>query len=252
MTETRRERWERTAEWPLTVGALLFLLAYAWPILDPGLSESVVATLGLVGWTVWALFALDYLVRLYLAADRTAFVRGHLFDLAVIVLPLIRPLRLLRLVTLLSVLNRYAGASMRGRVAIYVGGATGLVLFVASLAVLDAERGAEGSNIESFGDALWWAMTTVTTVGYGDQFPVTTVGRYVAAGLMLAGIALLGVVTASLASWLIDRVAEVEEESQAATRRDVHDLAQEVVALREEIASLTAGEAVGSDERGRS
>lgn len=251
MTETRRERWERTAEWPLTVGALLFLLAYAWPILDPGLSESVVSTLELVGWTVWALFALDYLVRLYLAADRAAFARGHLFDLAVIVLPLIRPLRLLRLVTLLSVLNRYAGASMRGRVAIYVGGATGLVLFVASLAVLDAERGAEGSNIETFGDALWWAMTTVTTVGYGDQFPVTTAGRYVAAGLMLAGIALLGVVTASLASWLIDRVAEVEEESQAATRRDVHDLAQEVVALREEIARLTAGKTVGSDERGR-
>lgn len=66
-----------------------------------------------------------------------------------------------------------------------------------------------------------WAMTTVTTVGYGDRFPVTETGRFVAGGLMLAGIALLGVVTASLASWLIERVAEVEEESQAATRGDV-------------------------------
>jgi voltage-gated potassium channel len=72
--------------------------------------------------------------------------------------------------------------------------ARGLVLFVAALAVLQAERGHPGGNIESFGDALWWAVTTVTTVGYGDRFPVTTTGRFVAGGLMLAGIALLGVV----------------------------------------------------------
>ncbi len=76
-------------------------------------------------------------------------------------------------------------------------------------------------------------MTTVSTVGYGDRFPLTGTGRFVAAGLMLAGIALLGVVTASLASWLLERVAEVEEASQAATRRDVEELTAEVAALRE-------------------
>ncbi len=81
-------------------------------------------------------------------------------------------------------------------------------------------------------------MTTVTTVGYGDTYPVTTTGRFVAGGLMLAGIALLGVVTASLASWLVERVADVEEESQAATRRDVEALSNEVAALRAEIARL--------------
>jgi voltage-gated potassium channel len=249
VTDERRARWERAAEWPLTIGAILFLVAYAWPILDPGLSPGVVAGLELLGWVIWGLFAVDYLVRVWLARRRRNFVRRHLFDLAVIVLPLLRPLRLLRLVTLLSVLNRYAGASMRGRVAVYVGGSTVLVLLVAALTALDAERGAEGGNIESFGDALWWAMTTVTTVGYGDQFPVTPTGRFVAAGLMLAGIALLGVVTASLASWLIDRVAEVEEESQAATRRDVHELAEEVLALRREVARLTDG-AVRESVRG--
>jgi pimeloyl-ACP methyl ester carboxylesterase len=93
-------------------------------------------------------------------------------------------------------------------VAVYVAGATTLVLFVSSLAVLDAERDAERASIVTFPDALWWAMTTVTTVGYGDFFPVTRRGRMVAGGLMLAGIALLGVVTASLASWLIDKLAQ--------------------------------------------
>jgi voltage-gated potassium channel len=72
----------------------------------------------------WALFAVDHFARLALSHDRVASVRSNLFDLAVVALPLLRPLRLLRLVTLLSVLNRHAGGSMRGREAVHVAGAT--------------------------------------------------------------------------------------------------------------------------------
>lgn len=79
---------------------------------------------------------------------------------------------------------------------------------------------------------------TVSTVGYGDRFPVTGAGRLIAAGLMVAGIALLGVVTASLASWQISKVREVQEDSQAATRRDVAALAAEVAALRRDLLAL--------------
>ncbi|WP_342451801.1 potassium channel family protein [Arthrobacter sp. H16F315] len=76
------------------------------------------------------------------------------------------------------------------------------------LAVLDAEKNAPGSNLTTFGDAVWWAMTTITTVGYGDHYPVTVLGRCVAAGLMVGGVAVLGVVTASVASWMVQSVAE--------------------------------------------
>jgi voltage-gated potassium channel len=231
-TESRLDRWERRAEWPLTVAALLFLIAYAWPILDPELPSSVRRTLGLVAWAAWALFVVDYLVRLALATERGKFFVRNVFDLLVVALPLLRPLRLLRLVTLLHVLNRHAGGSLRGRVVVYVAGAASLILFVASLAILDAERGREGANIGTFGDALWWALTTVTTVGYGDRFPVTGTGRAVAAGLMLSGIALIGVVTATFASWLIEKVQEVENAAQTATRRDIEALAEEVAQLR--------------------
>lgn len=234
--ERRRGRWEVAAEWPLTAAAVAFLAAYAWPILAPDLPARWATACQLVTTVTWAAFAVDYLARVVLSRRRWAFLRGHLLDLVVVALPLLRPLRLLRLLALLGVLNRYAGGSLRGRVAVYVAGATALVLFVASLAMLDAERSVQGANITDYGDALWWAATTVTTVGYGDRYPTTGTGRLIAAGLMLCGIALLGVVTATLASWLVQRVSEVEEASQSATRHDIEALTTQVEALRAALA----------------
>jgi voltage-gated potassium channel len=150
----------------------------------------------------------------------------------------LRPLRMLRLVTLLSSLNRRAASSLRGRVAVYVCGATVLVVFCAALAEVNAERRNPDANITTFRDAAWWAISTITTVGYGDRYPTTTEGRLVAALLMLGGIALLGVVTASLASWLLDKVRQVEAESQAATRADIHELSLQITTLQQEITAL--------------
>ena len=241
MPPTRLERWERTAEWPLTAASLLFLAAYAWPILDPGLPRPWRIACDVVTWATWAAFAADYVLRLVLTDDRWRFFRTHLLDLAVVILPLLRPLRLLRLLTVLNVLNRYAGAALRGRVLAFVGSATVLVMVMAALAVLDVERDHPDANITGFGDAVWWSFATVTTVGYGDRFPVTTTGRAIAAGLMLVGIALLGTVTASVASWLVQKVQEVEEESEAVTRRDVAALRAEIAALRQELGRPSLG-----------
>jgi voltage-gated potassium channel len=144
----------------------------------------------------------------------------------------------LRLVTLLGSLYRRMASSLRGRVAVYVCGATSLVVFCAAVAVLNAERRNPDANITTFTDAAWWATTTISTVGYGDRYPTTGEGRLIAGLLMLGGIALLGVVTASLASWLLDRVREVEEEAQSATRQDVQDLSRQIEALQQEITAL--------------
>jgi voltage-gated potassium channel len=107
------------------------------------------------------------------------------------------------------------------------------IVYAASLAILEAERGQPHSEINTFGDALWWAMTTVTTVGYGDLSPVTATGRMVAVALMLAGITLLGIVTATLASWIVQRVSEEDAASDAVT-------AAEIQGLRDEIRHLAA------------
>ncbi|MDT4937118.1 MAG: voltage-gated potassium channel [Pseudonocardiales bacterium] len=216
------ERWEERTEWPLAVLALLFLAAYAWPILDDSLGQPWRGVCRTVDYGTWALFGAEYLVRLSITRERLSYFFRHWWDLAIIALPVLRPLRLLRLVLLFKVLNRRFADSLRGRVVIYTAGAAGLLLFVGALAELESERHAHGTNITNFGDSLWWALTTVSTVGYGDHFPVSRDGKFVAAGLMFGGIALIGVVTASFATWLVDRVRQVDHQEQALTKRDLH------------------------------
>ena len=240
----RLQIWERRSEWPLGIAALTFLIAYAWPILQPDLSPGTKTVCHTLDYLTWSLFGVDYLVRLFLTDERSRWFWRHLPELLVVALPILRPLRLLRFVMLLRILNRTAMTSLRGRVAVYVGSATVLVIFCAALAVLDAERGHPRANITGFGSALWWASVTVSTVGYGDHFPVTTEGRFVAIGLMLGGVALLAVVTASLASWFIDKMREVEDDAQAATRHDIAELRAEVRRLR---MALTDRQVVAAD-----
>ena len=133
-------------------------------------------------------------------------------------------------------LNRKSETDFRGRVGLYTICAATLIAFTAALAVLDAERRSQHPNISNFGDALWWALTTMTTVGYGDRFPTTEQGRFVGAGLMLSGIALVGGVTATFASWLVERVRGVEAAEQI-TRPELQEILTEVRALRQQLQS---------------
>lgn len=205
---TRVERWERRAEVPLILLAVAFLVAYAWPVLDPRIDRDLRGLLTLVSWTVWAAFAVDLAARLVLAQDRARYARSHWYDVALVLLPLLRPLRLLRLLALMRILDRSAASNLAGRVLAYVTGSSVLAVLLGALAALDAEQDADGANITTFGDAIWWACTTVSTVGYGDRFPVTGAGRAVAVVLMVIGIGLVGAVTAAVATWILGRVTE--------------------------------------------
>ncbi|WP_368680621.1 ion channel [Rhodococcus opacus] len=227
-------QWERMTEWPLAGAALGFLGIYGWTVLaQPERTSATLAEHAVQA--IWVLFIIDYLARLTLAERRGRWFVYHLHELAIVVLPILRPLRLLRLLTVVSFLQRSVGGALRGRVVTYAITGTALLIAVAALAMLDAERAAPEATITTFPDALWWAVVTVTTVGYGDLSPVTPAGRLIAVGLMVAGIALLGVVTATLASWLVQKVAEQDEMNQAATRQQVAELSRQVQALRAEL-----------------
>ena len=228
-------QWERATEWPLAGSALTFLAIYTWTVLSqPTGTGARIAEYAILA--IWALFGLDYIVRLTLAENRVRWFVRHLHELAIVALPVLRPLRLLRLLTLVSLLQRSIGGALRGRVVTYAIAGTLLLVFVASLAMFDAERTAPAASIKTFPDAVWWAIATVTTVGYGDYSPSTTTGRFIAVGLMVAGIALLGVVTATLASWLVQKVAEQDDTNQAATQYQVAQLTSQISALRIELA----------------
>ncbi len=222
--------WERRAEWPLVAMAILFLTAYSVQVLAaPG--ETVNTLLDIAIFLSWACFAIDYVVRLAITPDRWNWFWHHLPDLAIVILPMLRPLRLLRLLILITVLQKALGGAIRGRVVIYTAASAALLIYVASLAIYETEGGLPDATITSFGDALWWSMTTVTTVGYGDYYPITTTGRVIAGLLMLGGISVIGVVTATIASWIVQRVADDDEANAAATSAEIQTLRTEVAEI---------------------
>ena len=236
------QQWEKRTEWPLAAVAAIFLGAYSVQVLaQPDGHVKRALDLGLT--VAWVVFLIDYLVRLRLAPNRLRWFFRHLIDLAIVALPFLRPLRLLRLLVLFGALQKAIGGAIRGRVIFYTAFSVVLLIYVASLAILDVERNQPDSKITTFGDAVWWSITTVTTVGYGDLSPVTGVGRVIAVLLMLGGISLVGVVTATLASWIIQRVAEEDTANQAVTAAQIDavraELDERMDKLSSEIQRLT-------------
>lgn len=218
------ERWARRTDPLLLVLALLFVGVLVLP-LAVDLRSPYDALVRVANVLIWAAFALDYVVRLCLARDRRHYVRTHVVDLLVVLVPLLRPLRafaLLRAVPLGSaavLAHQKATHSLHARVTGYVLSAVVVALLVGGVAVSEAERRAPGATIDSVGDGIWWATVTVTTVGYGDEHPVTLAGRAVAVVLMLVGIGLLGVVTGAIATWFVDRLQEEDRAEELAVER---------------------------------
>ncbi|WP_143556831.1 potassium channel family protein [Serinibacter salmoneus] len=205
--EVRREHWERLAAVPLALAAIAFLVAYAVPIVWPGVDHTLQRVCTVVVQVVWLSLLVDYVVRFVLARAKRRFVFHHLLDLVVLALPMVRQLQLLRLVALFSILDRVGVRTFRGRVLTYAVAASALSFLIASLALTSTERGATGATIENFGDGMWFSIATLTTVGYGDMYPVTTQGRVIAAALMMVGLVLFGTVTGTLASYVVSKVS---------------------------------------------
>ncbi|MEV6012742.1 potassium channel family protein [Streptomyces sp. NPDC051976] len=181
----------RTTPW-LTGLALLSLVNF---VVASALDRAQAFT-SPVDYVAWVAFAIDYGVRLHLVEDRRRFVRTHPLDLVAVLVPAVRSLRVL------GVFGRVGVVAQRHR-SERVLVATALVVLTVVLvgagAVLRPEQHAPGANIRSYPDAIWSALTTASTVGYGDRFPVTAEGRIIGGTLMVIGIGTMGMVTA--ASW---------------------------------------------------
>lgn len=208
----RQARWEQHTEIPLAVASMAFLASYALRVLAPGLPQAVLDLCLAVTLAAWALFAVDYAVRWRLSGQRHRFVRKHVLDTVVLLLPLLRPLRVVKVYE--AVLRRRGEPrlALHARVIAYSGLSTLLLGFAGALAVYQQERDAPGTTMPTFGDAVWWACATLTTVGYGDVTPVTPLGRLIAVGVMMIGMALLAAVTGTFASWLLQVFSREDDE----------------------------------------
>ncbi|MGN6125395.1 MAG: potassium channel family protein [Humibacter sp.] len=205
------ERWERISRWPFLVLSLVFIVAYSIRCLDTNLAQENVRTIWTVLLIIWAAFIIDYVVRLLLARGKWAFVRHNMPDLLAALLPIFRPFRLLRELRRIPFFRRHSGAAVRARVIAYVASFVVLWIYIISISELQAERGAPGATILSFGDSLYWAVVTIATVGYGDMVPVTTLGRVLAVLLMISGIAIIGVTTATVVSYVNEAVSRARQ-----------------------------------------
>ncbi len=212
----RFERLERATDLPLALLALLIVPAL---VLEEHATSVLLKEVAAgINWIVWLAFCAEYVGKLWIAPSRRHYVRHAWFDLSIIVLSppflvpqamqgarAIRVLRLLRFVRAAAVAAiglREAAQGLRHKSFHYVALATTVVIGLGAIGIFAVERG-QNNNIQSVGDALWWAVVTTTTVGYGDVSPVTGEGRLIAVALMIVGIGFIGVFTATITSFFL-------------------------------------------------
>ena len=211
--QARFDRLTRALEWPMAILALAVIPAL---LLDDGnATPRTHAIASALNWIIWLAFCGEFAAKLALAPERGRFVRRSWFDLLIIVVSppfgvpqsmqgvraarVLRVLRLVRALAFLSIGIKTSRRALKHRKFHYVLVLTAGVMVLGATGLFVAERG-QNESLTSFWDALWWAISTTTTVGYGDIYPMTGEGRLIAVLLMLTGIGVIGVFTATIAS----------------------------------------------------
>ena len=226
--EKNLAEWEDRSSTPMFVASVLYLLAFAAPIMSTRIQEPYDGYLNIIQMILWGLFAADYCIRLYLAPRRLYFITHNLMNLAIVLLPA------WRIVSFLAMIYMTANRQYKrlSELAVKLFGYTAIFIIMFALAIYSVESSEPGTMIRDLPTAYWWTFTTLATVGYGDVYPVTGIGRVIAVVVMLYGVGMVAVATGALASWIIEKIGGREEQEYPATKADVDDLRQEISELR--------------------
>lgn len=208
------DRIERVTKFPMAfLGIAWLILAIVILTTDANGSTSKSVVGGL--FVLWVIMLAEYLVRLVITPDTPGYLKRRWVEPVTVVLPPLQGWHIVgieRMGLLLHEGELRAESILKHHSLFRVLIAVVVTLFLGAWLVLLFEEKAKGSNIHDYPDALWWAIVTVTTVGYGDRYPVTEGGRVVAVILMLVGIGLIGVLTATVASVFIKEHTDANKE----------------------------------------
>lgn len=229
MEDERRERLlagiGRWTKWPKTILALALIPILLIPHLM-NVSASTTSTLDALDYLIWGLFLADLVISVAIAPHRVKYLRIHWLDVVLVALPMIRPLRAVRsfrLIRALSATDRVMIGARRifvRRGLHYIMLSSVVIVVTAGATAAILERDSDGATIRTFPDGLWWAVSTITTVDYGDTYPKTAMGRGLGVALMLIGVGLFGVITANLSAFFIeDNGTEVEAQLREVNAR---------------------------------
>ena len=245
--DDRSRRIEHAFEWPILIAALLVIpvvVIEQSDLADPWRSLAAVAN-----WAIWIAFATELIVMLIVVPDKWNWLRRHPLEVVVVVLTppflpaafqaarVLRLLRLLRLVRIAPLARRLFSLD----------GLRYVVLLVGLAAVGGGAMYAAVEEDVSTWDGVWWAVSTMTTVGYGDEFPVTVLGRLLAMGLMVIGIVFIAVLTGAVAErFLATRIEESEaqvmdevEQAEAEILDEVRDIMLRLQSLERRLGQRT-------------
>lgn len=201
----RLDAWQRRTAWPLVGLSLLYTLVYVYPIFAYPAPHAIGSLCHALEYVIWAVFIADYAIQYYLAPDKRAFLKKEWLALIFVVVPFFRPIRAVRGVVFLRQASTRPRESLMMTIPWILAATTALMMIIMAASILDVERFAPGGNIHTPSDALWWALVTVTTIGYGDKFPVTNEGRLIAAVLIIFGLGLISSLTGYFASWILQK-----------------------------------------------
>jgi voltage-gated potassium channel len=188
----RRAAYEKWSAIPVFLLGALFLVGLVEVIMDGGDSRAGTVLMELT----WLGFVADLVVTWSLDDDPRSFARRHWFAILAVLVPIFRAL----LVFYVFVRLARGRRRLQSRIQFYAAYLTILVITFGAVLVLSAERSYPGSNIETYGEAIWWAAVTVTTVGYGDYVPISPTGRLIATVMLFNGVAIISVITATISS----------------------------------------------------
>jgi voltage-gated potassium channel len=214
------ESYTGVVDGPLFGLSVAFLLAWTLIAAVSDMPEAVRVLLWGLVIAAWIVFAADLVVRLVLTPQRWRWAARHPLEVLGVIIPPLYPFKVLTVITRDTFRLGSKGLLKTGQAVVI---AATVLTWTCSVAVLQFEEGAPGASIKNFGDSVWWACVTVTSVGYGDYAPVTTPGRYVGGLLMFAGLALIGVITATVAAWIISLTSADPAQPQVVPLADTVD-----------------------------